>query len=111
MEQDGVIAGYRLFVNSEAYGYLPYILLISFNSYGRDAEKKLLSYAQENPHVTQASKLFGKWSLLFHLRVSNAEDLQKIIIDMRNKCQILGDYEIVPIFHDIAINHYSNLRN
>ena len=104
LEQQKVIEGYRIFLKSSEYGYNAYMLFISFNNYGREAEKKILSYAKEHPNITQAVKLFGQWSLQFHLRVKEYEDLQKIIIELRNLYPIIGNYEIIPVFEDIAVN-------
>lgn len=106
LEQNKLIAGYRLYLNSQAFGYKPYFLLISFQSYGRDVEKKLFSYARNHKSITQSTKLFGRWSLLFHLRVKDEKELQNIIIEMRNTYPIIGDYEIIPIFEDIALNQF-----
>lgn len=104
MEADGIIEGRRLFLKTEEYGYKAYLLLISFNSYGRVLEKEMLSYAKEQKNITQVLKLFGGWSLMFHLRVKEYEDLQKIIVEMRNKYPIIGNYEVIPIFEDVRIN-------
>lgn len=106
LEQNNIIAGYRLFLNSQSFGYKPYLLLISFQSYGRDVEKKLFSYARTHKSITQSTKLFGRWSVLFHIRVKDEKELQGIIIEMRNTYPIIGDYEIIPIFEDIAVNQF-----
>lgn len=106
LEKENLICGYRTFMKSEKYDYKAYLLLISFYSYGRDIEKKLLGYARSNEFITQATKLFGRWSLLFHIRIKNERELQNLIIGIRNKYSIIGDYEIIPIFEDISIDHF-----
>lgn len=106
LERDNIISGYRVFLRSEKYNYKAYLLLISFYSYGRDVEKKMLNYARNNEFITQATKLFGRWSLLFHIRIKNERELQNLIIEIRNKYSIIGDYEIIPIFEDISIDHF-----
>lgn len=106
LEQNNVIVGYRLFLKSEKQQFRAYLLLVSFQSYGRDAEKKLFRYASSHPLITQSLKLFGRWSLMFHIRVNTEHELQQLIIGMRNSYPIIGDYEIIPIFEDIAIDHF-----
>ncbi len=106
LEKQELIAGYRLFLKSEEMNYKAYLLLISFSEYGRDAEKKLLSYARNHKDITQTTKIFGRWSLLFHIRVKNEKELQNLIIEMRNTYPIIGSYEIIPIFEDVLINHF-----
>ena len=104
MENQELIAGYRLCLKTE--DYKPYLLLISFQSYGRSAEKKLFSYAEASENVTQATKLFGKWSVMFHLRAKDEKELQKFIINSRSEFKAIGEFEIIPIFEDIAINQF-----
>jgi len=106
LEDNSLISGYRLFLKSEEYNYKPYLLLISFNNYGLDMEKKIFSYAKSNVLITQATKLFGRWSLMLHLRVKDEKQLQNLIIELRNTYPIIGNYEIIPVFEDILINHF-----
>ena len=65
LEEKGLIQGYRLFSKGEKYDYNAYLLLISFSSYGREAEKRILSYSKSNESITQAFRVFGRWSLLY----------------------------------------------
>jgi len=104
MEQKEIISGYRIFLKSKEYK--PYLLLIYFSEYGRETEKRLLSYARSHKDITQTTKIFGRWSLLFHIRAINEKELQNLVIEMRNNYPIIGDYEIIPIFEDISINHF-----
>lgn len=106
MENNGLIVGYRLFLKSEEFEYKAYLLLISFQHYGRDIEKKLFGYARSHPLITQALKLFGQWSLQFHLRVRNQQELQNLVIELRNAYPLIGDYEIIPIFEDVSIDNF-----
>jgi DNA-binding Lrp family transcriptional regulator len=53
---------------------------------------------------TQVVRLFGIWNLFIHLRSENNEEVQKILIDLRDKFEIIDNYEIIPIFEDISIN-------
>lgn len=102
----GIIEGFRVFLASSKLGYKPYLLLISFTNYGIEVEKKIIAFAKENEKITQSIKTFGKWSLIFHLRVKDYEELQNFIIKIRNKYPIIGDYEVIPLFGDISINHF-----
>ncbi len=106
LEKQELIIGYRLFIKSEEMNYKAYLLLISFSEYGRDIEKKIFSYARNHKEITQATKIFGRWSLLFHIRAKNEKELQNLIIEIRNTYPIIGNYEIIPIFEDILINHF-----
>jgi Lrp/AsnC family transcriptional regulator, leucine-responsive regulatory protein len=104
MEEQTLIAGYRLFLNSREIRQQPYLVLLHHKSSGRADEQRILRFAQEHTSVTQASKAFGAYSFLLHMRVSSAEALQSTLIQMRHLFPSLGDCEIVPIFEDYAIN-------
>jgi Lrp/AsnC family transcriptional regulator, leucine-responsive regulatory protein len=106
LEKKEIINGYRIFLKSEEFNYKACLLLISFNSYGREIEKQLLKFANYSKNITQVLKLFGSFSLMFHLRVKNEIELQNTIIELRNKYPIIGNYEVIPIFKDISINHF-----
>ena len=103
-EKNNLIKGYRVFLDSKQYGYDAYIILIGFSNYGREMEKKIFAYARENPTITQALKLFGMWSLMLHVRAKDYQDIQKLVVELRNTYSIIGNYEIIPIFEDISIN-------
>ncbi len=106
LENQQLIAGYRIFIKSEEINYKAYLILISFNSYGREVERKLISYAKNHELITQSIKLFGSWSLMFHVRSRNEKELQKLIIEIRNNYPIIGNYEIIPVFEDILIDNF-----
>src|SRR3989344_4841658 len=106
LDEKGLIAGYRLFLRSEQFFYKAYFLVVSFTSYGRKTQDDLLGYAQQHPLITQTLKLFGRWSLMFHLRLRDERELQGVIIEMRNKFPLIGDYGVIPVFEDIAIAHF-----
>lgn len=106
LEQQGLIAGYRLLLASEILGYKAIILLISFQSYTSDLENKLFKYARNNQFITQALKLFGRWNVLFHIRVKDDKTLQTLIIEIRNLYPIIRDYEIIPVFEDVTMDTF-----
>ena len=101
MENKKIILTYRLFLNTKE---LPFCLLLSFKNYSTKKEKKLISYLGELAGVTQTIRLFGLWNLFIHIRADNNEELQKLIIKLRNKFDIINEHEIIPIFQDIAMN-------
>jgi DNA-binding Lrp family transcriptional regulator len=102
LEQKKIILGYRMFMKSESQR--PFIVLLSFKDYSRKSEKLLLSYLSENDAVTQTVRLFGIWDLFLHIRIEDNEKLQSLIIDLRDKFQIIDNYEMIPVFEDISIN-------
>ena len=106
LEAEDMIIGYRMFLRSEAFHYKAYLLVFSFTSYGKKIEENFLRYVQQKQEITQALKLFGRYSFMLHFRVRNEKELHHVIVDLRNRFPALGDYEIIPIFEDIAIDHF-----
>ncbi|MBL7051783.1 MAG: Lrp/AsnC family transcriptional regulator [Nanoarchaeota archaeon] len=104
MEENNFIVGYRMFLKTQKYGYKGFLVFLSFDSYGRDIEKKILAFANSHKDITQATKLFGRWSLLLHLRTKDFSELQNTIIELRNKYPIIGDFEIIPVFKNLYID-------
>jgi len=105
LEEKGIIAGYRIFMQTKI-GYNPYLILISFKSYGREEEKRMINYSRQHTLITQLWKLFGSWSLMLHVRAKNNEHLQKFISELRDEFQIIGSYEIIPIFKAVPLYNY-----
>lgn len=104
LEKRKIILGYRIFIKSKEKN--PYLILISFRNYNKLEEKKLLSYLESNNLTTQFLRMFGQWQLYIHARAENPEKIQEMIIEIKNKYQIIESFEIIPIFEDISINLY-----
>ena len=102
LEKENIILGYRLFIKSE--NEKPFLVLFSFKNYSKKNEKDLISYLEQKDSVTQTLRLFGVWNLYLHIRIEDNEKLQNFIMDIRNKFDIIDEYEIIPIFQDISIN-------
>ena len=102
LEKRNVILGYRTFLKQMKEK--PFLLLFSFKDYSRKIEKDLISYLARRDEITQTLRLFGIWNLYIHVRMEDNEKLQNLIIKLRDKFDIIDDYEIMPIFEDISIN-------
>jgi DNA-binding Lrp family transcriptional regulator len=102
LEKKGIIVGKRLFIKSTINK--PYILLIAFHNYSKEKENALLAFLAINISVTQTIRLFGAWDLFIHSRFESTEEFQNYIIELRNKFDIIADFQSIPIFEDISIN-------
>ena len=49
------------------------MLLLSFQDYSKDQERKLLSHIEGHKNITQSLRMFGIWNLLVHVRAKNIE--------------------------------------
>jgi Lrp/AsnC family transcriptional regulator, leucine-responsive regulatory protein len=104
LEEKKIIQGYRLFVKS--VNNKPFGVLVSFQNYSKEQEKKLSNYLSQLKSVTQIVNLYGQWSMFLHIRVKDHEELQGVLIDLRDKFSIIDSTETIPIFEDIEINLY-----
>lgn len=102
LEEKGVIPGYRLFVTLD--DFKPYLLLMRYKNYSHSTEKELLQFIFAEEHFTQAVRQFGSWDLLLHTRAKSLEELQDVIIHLREKYSLVENIEIMPVFEDIAID-------
>ncbi|MBI4021679.1 MAG: Lrp/AsnC family transcriptional regulator [Candidatus Aenigmarchaeota archaeon] len=102
MERANVILGYRMFMRTE--DRKPFLVLFSFKDYAKERENKLIHYLERTESVTQAVRMFGVWNLLVHVRIEDNESLQQLIIDLRDKFDLIDNYEIIPIFEDVSID-------
>lgn len=102
LEQRRVILGYRLFLKKSEEQ--PFIVLFSYKDYAAKAEARLLAYLGAHARVTQTVRLFGLWNLFVHVRLQSNEELQRLIIELRDAFPIIDEFEVIPVFEDIAIN-------
>lgn len=102
LEEKKIILGYRVYLKSVEQK--AFVAVISFTNYNKQTEKDLLAYLARRAEVTQTLRLFGRWDLFLHLRCEDNEKLQDLIIDLRDRFEIIDDYFIIPVFEDIAIN-------
>jgi DNA-binding Lrp family transcriptional regulator len=102
LEKQKIILGYRIFLKSEEKK--PYIILFSFRDYSKKIENDLLTYLRNHKQITQIARLFGVWNLFIHIRAENNEEIQKLLIELRDKFEIIDNYETIPLFEDISIN-------
>jgi len=91
LEARKIIQGYRLSVKS--FEHKPFGVLISFQNYSKEQEEKLSGYLAQLKPVTQVVNLFGQWSMFLHLRAKDHEELQDVLIDIRNKFSIIDTTE------------------
>ncbi len=105
MEAQKVILGYRMYFKSaEELRRSAYIVLFSFKNYSQQNEKDFFSYVKHLDDITQAMRLFGLWDSFLNVRSPTNENVQEMVIQLRDKFDIIDEYEIIPVFEDLAID-------
>jgi DNA-binding Lrp family transcriptional regulator len=107
LEKNKVILGYRPFMKTkkrQREAKKQFAIIMSFENYSKGEEKKLLAYAAAHKSITQVLRMFGLWNLFIHVRAYDFEEVQSLVIELRDKFDITYQHEIIVIFEDIAIN-------
>ncbi len=106
LEKSGIIAGYKMMVNFVHFDHTTYKIFIKYNNSKIDQEIQLLKYLQNYPGVLSHTKLLGRWNLDIEIEPKNVKELQKFLITIRNKFNIIEDYEFIQIIEDYGIDFY-----
>ncbi|MBI4980585.1 Lrp/AsnC family transcriptional regulator [Candidatus Woesearchaeota archaeon] len=108
LEKSGVIAGYKTMIDFKHFDRLTYKIFIKYDNSKISQEKQLLLYLKNVPAILATTKLLGKWNLDIEIEPKNAKELQRFMIDLRNKFNIIEDYEFIQIIEDYGIDFYPN---
>lgn len=95
-----------MMVDFKHFNRLSYKIFIKYDNSKISQEEKLLLYLKEIPGILATTKLLGKWNLDIEIQPTNAKELQKFIINLRNKFSIIEDYEFIQIIEDYGIDFY-----
>ena len=106
LEENRVIAGYKPLINFNHFDKQSYKIFIKYNNTRIDQEKHLLEYLKHKIGVLTTLKLLGKWNLDIEIHTKDIRELQRFIIELRNKYEIIEDYEIIQIIEDYGIDFY-----
>lgn len=102
LREQKVILGERLFIKDETSPR--FIVLLSYSEFSKTKEKKLFAEFREHPEITQSLHMFGTWPVFLHVRAKSSEDLQNLIIQLRERHPLIQNHEAIPVFEDILIN-------
>jgi DNA-binding Lrp family transcriptional regulator len=111
LETQKVIAGYKAFINFHHLNKHSFKIFIKYNNSKREQETSLLETLKNKIGILATLKLLGKWNLDIEIHEEDIKTLQKFIIELRNKFNIIEDYEIVQIIDDYGIDFYPDKIN
>lgn len=106
LEKNRVIGGYKPLVNFNHFDKQSYKIFIKYNNTKIDQEKHLLEYLKHKIGILATLKLLGRWNLDIEIHINDIKELQKFIIELRNKYEIIEDYGIIQIIEDYGIDFY-----
>lgn len=106
MKKKKIIMGSKIFVRPKKLNLNSYKVLVSTKNYVKENEDLLFSYANTNKNIIYVQKLIGGiWAYSLGVEIENYEKLQDLLIKIRNKFAGIDDFEILPVFRDIKIDH------
>ncbi len=106
LEERKIIAGYRPLINFNHFDKQSFKIFIKYDYSKIDQEKKLLDEIQQTPGILNILKFMGKWNLDIEIHKKDSRELQQYIIRLRNRHEIIEDYEIVQIIDDYDIDFF-----
>lgn len=111
LEKNGVIAGYSAFIDYHHLDKQAFRIFIRYNNHNRDQEKSLIQYLKQISGVVQTVQLFGKWNLDLEVHTNNVIDLQRFIMELRDKYNIIEDYDITSQIEELAVDTFPDKLN
>lgn len=106
MEKNRIIAGYNMLIDFTHLDKQSFIVFIKYNNAKKGQESSLLQYLKQTQGVLAVPQLLGKWNLDIEIHKKNITELQEFIMGLRNKFEIIEDYEIVHIIEDFGIDFF-----
>ncbi len=106
LEDKKVIIGYKTFFDFHHFDKQSFKIFVKYNNSKIEQEKDLLNYIKSKAGVLATLKLLGKWNLDIEIHTKDVKELQKFIMELRNRFEIIGEYEIVHIVDDFGIDFF-----
>jgi|SRR3989344_4470846 len=106
LESKGVIEDYMMVVNFNHFDKQSFKIFVKYNNSKIEQEKELFEEIRQTPGILNTVKLLGKWDLDIEIHRDNIRDLQQFIIGLRNKYDLIENYEVIQIIDDYGIDFY-----
>ena len=108
LEREKIIAGYKILINFNHFDKQSFKIFIKYDNSKIEQEKELLRYLKQKTGILTTLKLQGKWNLDIEIHIKNVKELQQFIINLRNKYEIIKEYEITQLIEYYGIDFYPN---
>mgnify|MGYP001571637526 CR=1 FL=1 len=108
LEKRKVIAEYKMMVRFQHFDRTTYKILIRYDSSKIDQEKSLLDCLKNRSGILSYTKLLSRWNLDIEIEPKDVKELQVFLIALRNKFDIIDNYELVQVIEDYGIDFFPN---
>ncbi|MBS3106956.1 Lrp/AsnC family transcriptional regulator [Candidatus Woesearchaeota archaeon] len=106
LEGKGIIKEYMVVVNFNHFHKQSFKVFVRYNNSKIEQERALLEEIRRTPGILNTLKLLGKWNLDIELHMDSIRELQRFIIELRNRYDLIEDYEIIQIIDDYGIDFF-----
>ena len=106
LKQEGIIIGSKLYFRPSMLKLESYKIFFKIDNTNKEEENKLFSFFKEEKSTIYSLKMIGTWDIDIEVEVESRDELQNLIIKIRNLFPIIKDYEIMPIFKDTRIDFF-----
>ena len=106
LEEKKIISGYHMMIDFKHFNRLSYKIFVAYDHTFSQEEEALISYLDQYPGILAYAKLLGRWNLDIEIQPHNAKELQQFMIKLRNKFNIIKDYELIQIIEDFGLDFF-----
>jgi DNA-binding Lrp family transcriptional regulator len=100
MMANGVITGYRPFINPGVFDYNSFFVRFTTNITADYELTKFLKFLSENNNITDSFEFLGRFSNAIIIRVKKQTEINLILDKIRLEVPKLQDVKVYPIFDD-----------
>ena len=103
LEKNGIILGYRVFINYQLLGFLHYRVFLHLENV-EEIERKIIQFLKYHKTCVSITKTIGYCELEFRPIVKNVDEFYKLMEELRNKfSDYLKEYEPIIYYkmHDV----------
>jgi len=103
LEENGVISGYRTFINPRPFNHKTHMITFTSNIKSSADLEIFMKYIQENKYITDSFEFMGRYSngiIIRTPKVSNYSNINELIDELRSKVPRLEDVTVRRVFND-----------
>jgi len=100
MISNGIITGYRPFINPGAFDYNSFFIRFTTNIQSEHELTKFLKFLEEDKNITDSFEFLGRFSNAIIIRTGKERRINLILDKIRQNVPKLQDIRVYPIFDD-----------
>ena len=107
LKKNGIITGFRPFINVSKIGYFPNKIYLDLNKITQSEEKEFIKFLSSKKNAIGILKMLGKWNFSITIETNNQNDTWGIYKEIQD---YLGDkirsIELIPVFKKYEYKYF-----